>query len=52
MYNNILVERKGQIELITINRPSQLNALNKETIQELNTALNAADEDRSVGVVI
>jgi enoyl-CoA hydratase len=52
MYNNILVERKGQVELITINRPSQLNALNKETIQELNTALNAADEDRSVGVVI
>jgi enoyl-CoA hydratase len=52
MYNNILVERKGQIEVITINRPSQLNALNKETIQELNAALVAADQDRGVGVII
>ena len=52
MYNNILVERKGQIEVITINRPSQLNALNKETIQELNSALVAADQDRGVGVII
>ena len=27
MYNNILTEQKGQIQIITINRPSQLNAL-------------------------
>ncbi len=52
MYNNLLVERKGMIEIITINRPSQLNALNKETIQELNTALTAANDDKKVGVII
>jgi enoyl-CoA hydratase len=52
MYNNLLVERKGMIEIITINRPSQLNALNKETIQELNSALTAANEDNGVGVII
>lgn len=52
MYNNLLVERKGMIEIITINRPSQLNALNKETIQELNTALTAANDDKNVGVII
>ena len=52
MYNSILTERKGQIEIITINRPNQMNALNKETIQELNTALSLANEDSQVGAVI
>jgi enoyl-CoA hydratase len=52
MYNNILVEQKEGIQLITINRPSQLNALNKETIQELHTALDAANKDAKTGVII
>lgn len=52
MYNNLLVENKGQIALITINRPKQLNALNKETISELHEALKAADADNGVGVII
>lgn len=52
MYNNLLVERKGMIGIITINRPSQLNALNKETIQELNAALTAANDDNNIGVII
>lgn len=52
MYNSILTERKGQIEIITINRPNQMNALNKETIQELHNALSSANEDNQVGVVI
>lgn len=52
MYNNILTEQNGQVLTITINRPKQLNALNKETISELNTALSSANEDSQVGVVI
>lgn len=52
MYNNILTEKKGQLTIITINRPTQLNALNKETIQELRRALDEANNDVSVGVVI
>lgn len=51
-YNNILVENKEHIAVITINRPNQLNALNKETIGELNQALTAANNDASIGVVI
>lgn len=51
-YNNIITEQKGQICWITINRPSQLNALNKETIKELRLALDAANEDKNTGVVI
>lgn len=52
MYNNILTEQKGQTLIITINRPAQLNALNKETIEELHRALAAGDEDSSIGVII
>jgi enoyl-CoA hydratase len=52
MYNNVLSEQKGNVTYITINRPAQLNALNGETISELNKAFNAANEDANCGVVI
>lgn len=52
MYNNILTENSGQILRITINRPNQLNALNKQTISELHQVLKAADEDAGTGVII
>ena len=52
MYNNILIEQKGLIQLITINRPDQLNALNKQTISELHQALSSADQDPQTGVII
>lgn len=51
-YQNILVEQAGHIQHITINRPAQLNALNKDTIEELHNALKAANEDAGTGVVI
>lgn len=52
MYNNILVDTKDKYQIITINRPKQLNALNKATIQELHEALKAANEDHDMGAVI
>jgi enoyl-CoA hydratase len=51
-FENILVEQKGHLQIITINRPNQLNALNKKTIEELNAALNSANNDSNTGVVI
>lgn len=51
-YENILVENKGLTAWITINRPSQLNALNKNTIAELRQALESANNDAGTGVVI
>ncbi|MFN5983617.1 MAG: enoyl-CoA hydratase/isomerase family protein [Fluviicola sp.] len=51
-FENILVEQKGHLQIITINRPNQLNALNKQTIEELNAALNSANNDSNTGVVI
>ena len=43
MFQNLIVEHQNGIAYITINRPSQLNALNKETIAELHSALEEAD---------
>lgn len=51
-YKNLLIAQPGLILNITINRPTQLNALNKETIEELHSALKNANEDKSVGCVI
>tara|TARA_B110000444_G_scaffold195037_1_gene185435 strand:- start:1275 stop:2048 length:774 start_codon:yes stop_codon:yes gene_type:complete len=51
-YENILVELENSIQVITINRPSKLNALNKATIEELSHVLIAADKEASVRVVI
>ncbi len=51
-YNNILSEVENGIQHITVNRPKQLNALNKETIEELSQAFQSAEDDKEVQVVI
>ncbi|RMG79285.1 MAG: enoyl-CoA hydratase [Bacteroidetes bacterium] len=51
-YNNLLINNEEYIQIITVNRPSHLNALNKETISELSNALEQAEKDSSVRVVI
>ena len=48
----ILTEIRNQIAFLTINRPQQLNALNKDTIVALHNALAAADADPAVGVIV
>jgi enoyl-CoA hydratase len=52
IYQNILIENNGGIQYITINRESKLNALNKDTLDELHTALSAAFGDAETGGVI
>lgn len=51
-YENILTEQKERVHIITINRPAQLNALNKATIQELHKALEKAQKDQGTRVII
>src|SRR5690606_14074020 len=51
-YQNILSETKNGITTITINRPSKLNALNRETIQELHNAFEEAEDSSKTKVVI
>ncbi len=51
-YTNLLIADDGAIRVITINRPDQLNALNRATIDELDRALSEAEVDNSVRVLI
>jgi len=51
-YNNILTENHNGIAIITINRPSKLNALNKETIEELHEAFYEAANLKNIKVII
>ena len=51
-YENLLVAKEDGISVITINRPTKLNALNKATIEELHHAFDAANNDPSTKVII
>ena len=51
-YTNLLLSREGNILTITINREAKLNALNKETINELNDAIHEVMNDSSIRGVI
>ena len=46
-YNTILVEQRGAVTLVTLNRPQALNALNSEVLKELIDAFAAYDADDS-----
>jgi enoyl-CoA hydratase len=51
-YTNILVEQRGRVGLVTLNRPQALNALNKATMEELVQAVRVMDADPAVGAVV
>ncbi len=51
-YKNIIVKKDSLKAYITINRPKQLNALNKETIEELHVAFETLNKDKSVRIII
>jgi enoyl-CoA hydratase len=51
-YANILVEKKESIGVIKINRPNNLNALNKDTILELTKAVEELEKDKNIKVAI
>jgi len=51
-YTNLLVEQSNKIQWIIINRPNQLNALNKVTIEELHQAIVAANQDNEIRVIV
>ena len=49
---NILIEKKDNLALVTINRPTKLNALNKATIEELHTAFDELNQNNQTKVII
>jgi enoyl-CoA hydratase len=51
-YENILVETKGKVGVVTLNRPKALNALCAALIRELGQALDAFEADDNVGCIV
>lgn len=51
-YETLLMEMRGQVALVTLNRPQALNALNSTVMKELVTLLSALQEDSEVGAVV
>jgi len=51
-YEHILVETRGRVGLITLNRPKALNALNDALMDELGDALAKFDADENIGCMV
>src|SRR5579883_2109475 len=51
-YHNILVERRGAVGIITLNRPQALNALSAALIAELGAALDAFEAEEAIGAIV
>jgi enoyl-CoA hydratase len=51
-YQNIVVERRGAIGIVTLNRPQALNALNAALIGELGAALDDLEGDAAIGAIV
>ena len=51
-YETIIVETKGRVGLIRLNRPNALNALNAQLIDELSTALDGFEADDGIGCIV
>lgn len=52
MANFILTEQRGACRVLTLNRPEVLNAWHSQMRSDLVAALDAAEEDASVGAII
>ena len=51
-YENIIVDRKGRVAVITLNRPKALNALSSGLMLELNEALDGFEADSDIGAIL
>jgi len=51
-YENILVETRGKVGLITLNRPQAMNALSPALMRELGAALSAFEADDAIGATV
>ena len=51
-YETILVETRGKVGLITLNRPKALNALNSQVLAEVKAALAIFEKSASIGAIV
>ncbi|HEX2556046.1 MAG TPA: enoyl-CoA hydratase [Microvirga sp.] len=51
-FETILVETRGRVGLVTLNRPQVLNALNSTVVAEINRALDGFEADPAIGCTV
>ena len=51
-YETIIVETKGKVGIVRLNRPQALNALNAKVNEELTAAIDAFEADANIACVI
>ena len=51
-YENIIVETRGKVGLITLNRPKALNALSPDLMRELSEAVDVFEADSQIGCIV
>ena len=51
-YENITLENLQNVQILSINRPKVLNALNEATLLEIETAVKSFSEDKELAVLI
>ncbi|HET6620222.1 MAG TPA: enoyl-CoA hydratase [Dongiaceae bacterium] len=51
-FETILLERRGRVGLVTLNRPKALNALCAQLVAELEQALNELESDPNIGAIV
>lgn len=51
-YENIIVETRGKVGIIRLNRPQALNALNAGLVADVDKAVTAFEADRNIGCTI
>jgi len=51
-FRNILLEQRGAVTVLTVNRPDKLNAVNRETIGEIAEAFRAFSSDAAAGALV
>ncbi len=51
-FENIITEKRGEVGLVTLNRPKAMNALNQALMAELAQALSAFEADGDIGAIV
>lgn len=51
-FENIIVDTRGRVGLITLDRPKALNALNDDLVDEVGTALDRFEADENIGAIV
>jgi enoyl-CoA hydratase len=52
MASPVLVEVRGRVGVVTLNRPEKLNALSSELVNQLEQAITALDQDDAIGAIV